>query len=425
MTSTANDTMVIVGAGQAGGRAALGLRGAGHRGPIVLIGAEAAAPYERPPLSKGYLAGDDDEARFTLADPAKLEEAGIDFLPGRSAVAIDRAARSVALDDGQRLDYARLLLATGRAPRRLPVPEEAAPAVHVLRDLEDARRLRARLVRGRRLAIIGGGFIGLEVAATARGRGVEVVVIEWLPRLLARLVPAALAARLERRHAAAGVDLRLGRRVERFAMDSTMAGGIEGGPVRLALDDGSAVEAEDVLIGIGAVPRTGLAEAAGLAVEDGILVDAALRTNDPAIYAAGDVAAAAVPGLPGRQRLESWDNAERQGTLAARTMLGAEETLAAATPDSWPWFWSDQYELTLQIAGHPDLAAETVERPSGEAGVVLFHLGDEGRIRAVSALGPAAIAREFKLARRLAEKDPSPDPALLRDPSSRLKTLLR
>ena len=404
--------MVVVGAGQAGGRAALALRAAGHAGPIVLVGSERAAPYERPPLSKEFLKGERSAASFTLAGSDALAAAGIDFRPATTATAIDRVERTVTLDDGSALSYARLLLATGREPRRLPLAPGLARAVHVLRDLADAEALRATLVPGARLAIVGGGFIGLEVAASARALGADATVIEILPRLLARCVPAQIAARLERRHAAAGVELLLGRRIEQ------MAPAARGATIRL--DDGHLVEADAVLVGIGATPRTALAEAAGLAVDRGILVDETLRTSDPDIFAAGDVTAGPHPCGAGLQRLESWHNAEEQGARVARNMLDAGERCTAL-----PWFWSDQYELSLQMAGHPERAVCTVERAVGEDGVLLFHLGDDGRLVAVSGLGPTSFAREFKVAQRLAERGLAPDPAALADPATRLKALLR
>jgi 3-phenylpropionate/trans-cinnamate dioxygenase ferredoxin reductase subunit len=410
--------MVIVGAGQAGGRAALTLRELGHAGPIVLLGAEGRAPYERPPLSKAFLRGERAAEEFTFAKPATLADAGVDFRPGASAVAVDRARRTVRLADGEEVPYARLLLATGREPRRLPIDERVAPRVHVLRDLADAERLKAALTPGARLAIFGGGFVGLEVAASAVELGARPTVIELAPRLLARAVPAELAAVLQARHEAAGVEILLG------TGPRSIDPGPDGG-VLLRLDDGRegrAVAADAVLVGIGAVPRTRLAEAAGLAVDEGIVVDATLATCDPDVFAAGDVAAFA-NGSPGRlTRLESWANAEAQGALAARNMLGGAEA-----HDVLPWFWSDQHELTLQIVGHPERGVRTVERRVvGADGRLLFHLDVDGRLAAVSGVGPASLAREFKLAQMLLERGgPAPDPTALADPATRLKALLR
>ena len=313
--------MVVVGAGQAGGRAALTLREAGHTGTIVLLGSESSAPYERPPLSKEFLKGERTVDTFTFAKREALSAAGIDFRPETTVTAIDRRQRTVSLDDGSTLPYAKCLLATGREPRRLPVAPGLEGVVHVLRDLRDAETLRARLVPGAHLAIIGGGFIGLEVAASARALGADATVIEILPRLLSRSVPAPIAARLARRHAVAGVEIILGRRIEQIAASA------RGAAIRL--EDGRTIEADAVLVGIGAAPRTELAEAAGLAVDQGILVDETLRTSDPDIFAAGDVTACPHPLGDGHQRLESWQNAEEQGARAARNMLGAGERCTA------------------------------------------------------------------------------------------------
>jgi 3-phenylpropionate/trans-cinnamate dioxygenase ferredoxin reductase subunit len=409
---TANDSMVVVGAGQAGGRAALTLREAGHAGPVVLLGTETAAPYERPPLSKEFLQGQRTAETFTLAKREALAEAGIDFRPATTVTAIDRRERTVALDDGSVVPYAKLLLATGREARRLRVAPELAGAVHVLRDLADAEALRAKLVAGARLVIIGGGFIGLEVAASTRALGAEATVIEILPRLLGRCVPPRIAARLEQRHAAAGVEVILGRSIEQIAPAARGAS--------IQLDDGRVIEADAVLVGIGASPRIALAEAAGLVVDRGILVDDLLRTSDPDIYAAGDVTACPHPRGNGLQRLESWQNAEEQGARAARNMLGACERCTGL-----PWFWSDQYELSLQMSGHPELGARTIERAVGDDGLLLFHLADGGQVVGVSGVGSTSFLKEFKAAQVIAERGLTPDPTTLGDPATRLKTLLR
>ena len=410
--SPSGAAMVVVGAGQAGARAALTLGAEGHRGPVVLLGAESAAPYERPPLSKEFLKGERSLDSFTIATDEALAAAGIDFRSGTTVTAIDRARRRVTLDDAGTLPYDTLLLATGRAPRRLPVPPTLEGAVHLLRDLSDAEALKARLVPGARIAIIGGGFIGLEVAASARARGAEATVIELMPRLLARCVPAPLTARLERRHAAAGVEIILGRRIDRLAASAHGAA--------IQLDDGRRIEADAVLVGIGAAPRTALAEAAGLAVDRGVLVDELLCTSDPDIFAAGDVTACPHPLGGGLQRLESWHNAEEQGARAARNMLGAGERCMGL-----PWFWSDQYELSLQMAGHPERARRTIERDLGDQALLLFHLADDGRLVGVSGIGPLSMVKEFKLARLLAERGLAPEPAALSDPAVQLKALLR
>jgi 3-phenylpropionate/trans-cinnamate dioxygenase ferredoxin reductase subunit len=403
--------MVIVGAGQAGGRAAMTLREQGHEGPVVLIGAEPEAPYERPPLSKAYLKGERAGAEFTFAPAEALAAAGIEFRAGIEVEAIDRKRKRVRLGDGSEIGYAKLLLATGRKPRRLPLPDDLAERVHVLRDLRDAARLRQVLVKGARLAIVGGGFIGLEVAASAAALGAEVTVLEMAPRLLSRGVPVPLAAALLARHVEAGVAVLVARQLEDISVSP--------GGVVLRMADGGRIEADSVLVGIGAEPRTALAERAGLAVDRGILVDAMLATSDADIFAAGDVCAFPHPLAPDLLRLESWKNADAQGALAARNMLGAAEIYREL-----PWFWSDQYELTLQIAGFPEQAERVVERDAGSGARLLFHLDGTGRLVAVSGIGPASLARDLRIGQLMVERGLSPDSAALADPATKLKSLL-
>ncbi|WP_343712197.1 FAD-dependent oxidoreductase [Inquilinus sp.] len=400
--------MVIVGAGEAGARAAITLREQGWDGPVTLIGAESRPPYERPPLSKAVLLAEDEPAPATVLDRDRAAALGIELILGTEVTAIDRAARSITLAGGRALPYSRLLLATGARPRRLAVPghEQA----RYLRRFEDALALRPRLRPGARIAIIGGGFIGLELAAAAAARGCAVTVIEALPRILTRGVPAELAAAIADRHRAAGVALCTGIGVDRIEPDGA-----------IVLADGGRIIADTVIAGIGAVPETALAEAAGLAIDNGIAVDATLATNDPDIFAAGDCAACAHPLYAGRRiRLEAWRNALDQGVLAARTMLGGGEAIAAV-----PWFWSDQHELTLQIAGLADEGPVTVARDLGDGARLLFHLAADGRLVAASGLGPLGrIAREIRLAEMLIARRAAPDPGALASPAVRLKSLL-
>jgi 3-phenylpropionate/trans-cinnamate dioxygenase ferredoxin reductase subunit len=285
--------------------------------------------------------------------------------------------------------------------------------VVVLRDVIDSEALRARLGPGRRLVVIGGGFIGLEGAASAVALGAAVTVVEAAPRLMTRGVPAAIEARMRTRHAAAGVDLRLGRQVAAILGADKVTG--------VRLDDGSEITADTVLVAVGVTPRIELARAAGLPVDNGIVVDRTLRTEDPAVFAAGD-ACAFVHDLLGRHvRLESWKNAEDQGPVAARNMLGGAETASTV-----PWMWSDQYELTIQVAGFPDAGSRTVARPLDGEALVLFHLGEDGRLVAASGVGPnAAIGRVIRLGQMMIERGLYPDPAALADPSVNLKTLMR
>jgi 3-phenylpropionate/trans-cinnamate dioxygenase ferredoxin reductase subunit len=400
--------MVIVGAGEAGARAAITLREQGWDGPVTLIGAESRPPYERPPLSKAVLLAEREPAPATVLDRDRAAALGIDLILGTEVTAIDRPARTVTLADGRPLPYSRLLLATGARPRRLALPGHERALY--LRRFDDALALRPILRPGARLAIIGGGFIGLELAAAGAARGCAVTVVEALPRILMRGVPAELAAVVADRHRAAGVALRTGVGVERIAPDGAVV-----------LADGSRVEADAVIAGIGAVPETALAESAGLAVDNGIAVDATLATTDPDIFAAGDCAACAHPLYPGRRiRLEAWRNALDQGMLAARNLLGRGEAIAAV-----PWFWSDQYELSLQIAGLADEGRAVVERDLGDGARLLFHLTADGRLVAAGGIGPLGkVAREIRLSEMLIARRATPDPAALASPAVKLKSLL-
>jgi 3-phenylpropionate/trans-cinnamate dioxygenase ferredoxin reductase subunit len=400
---TLMEGMVIVGAGECGTRAALALREAGYGGPVTLVGAERHAPYERPPLSKQAMTGAPEPKGIAGADG--LAAAGIEFRPGATAVAVERSERRVVLADGGALPYARLLIATGARPRPLPLPGADGPTAAMLRSVEDAARIRAALGPGRRLAVIGGGFIGLELAASARTLGTEVTVIEALPRLLTRGVPAEIAEVLAARHRDEGV---------RFLFEARCAAIVADG-VRLA--DGGTVTADLVVIGIGAVPDTGLAAGCGLALDNGVAVDERLATGDPAVFAAGDCCSFVHPAYGRRVRLESWRSAQEQGALAARNMLGAGAPVSAV-----PWFWSDQYDLTLQIAGLADGAAATVRRPLAD-GFVLFHLAADGRLLAASGIGRGnAVAKDIRLAEMMIARGVRPDPAAL--PEANLKKLL-
>ncbi len=398
--------MVIVGAGECGTRAALALREHGWDGAITLLGAETHAPYERPPLSKDAMAAEAPVPRG-IAGAAGLAAGGIDFRSATAAATIDREARRVLLEDGSAIPYHRLLVATGARPRALP--DVKGPHVAMLRTLDDAGRIRAALGPGRRLAVVGGGFIGLEIAATARRLGTEVTVIEALPRLLTRGVPPEIAAALEARHRTEGT---------RFHFDARLAAVTPDG---VSLSDGATIPADLVVVGIGAVPDTALAEAAGLDCANGILVDDRLATADPAVFAAGDCCAFPHPLYGHRRiRLESWRSAQEHGTLAARNMLGHDEPVSAV-----PWFWSDQFDLTLQIAGLAEGAAATVRRPLAEDAFVLFHLAPDGRLLAASGIGPGnSIARDVRLAEMMIARRLHPDPQALATPGINLKKLL-
>ncbi len=404
---------VIVGAGEAGARAAFALREQGYDGPVTLIGAEPLLPYERPPLSKRAITGETFAVPF-IADKDRFASANIDCLTGVTVTDIDRAGQSVRLSDGAAIAYDRLLLATGAYARRLAGPEIDDPAVDYLRDAADSERLRDKLTAGAAVLVIGGGFIGLELAASAVQRGATVTVVEAAERILMRGVPAAVADAIAARHRLAGVRLLCGQQVR--AVRKTSQG------AEVVLSDGATLAADVVIAGIGAVPDTDLAARAGLEIDNGVKVDTELQTSDPCIYAAGDCCSFPHLLFDGRRiRLEAWRNAQDQGNTAARNMLGSADAHAAV-----PWFWSDQYELTLQIAGLADAGEQVVQRDLADGTPLRFTLDAEGRLVAACAFGPnATIAKEIRLAEMLIARRAHPDPAALADPSQNLKALLR
>lgn len=402
-------SIVIIGAGLCGGRAALSLRERGFDGEVMLVGSEPHPPYDRPPLSKSFQA--EPELRL-IAEPDAFGTRGISHIAGRNAVAIDRSARKVQLNDGAEIRYDRLLLATGARPRMLP-GLASMPNLLTLRTHADAMAIHQRLGPGRRLIVIGGGFIGLELAAAARQCATEVTVIEGMPRLLARAVPAEIADVVEQRHRQEGVDIRLNSRIA--SISETGSG------MTVRLDDGTSHSSDVVVVGIGAVPNVELAEQAGLALDNGIAVDSRLATSDPDIFAAGDCCSfpAALYGNA-RLRLESWRCAQDQGVLAAGNLLGEGRAFTDA-----PWFWSDQYDLTLQIAGHAASAITTVRRDLGQDAFLLFHLDEQGRLVAASGIGTGnAVARDIRLAEMLINARAHPDAEALASTGIRLKSLL-
>jgi len=405
--------IVIVGAGECGGRAALTLRERGYSGPVTLVGGETHLPYERPPLSKQAMLSEAEPLPKLIAERQFFADRRIECMTGVNAIAIDRAAQKVMLADGRLLPYDKLLLATGAVPRQLPLPEADGTRCAYLRTHEDAVRIRGALATGNHVAILGGGFIGLEIAASARKRGAGVTVIEALPRILRRGVPEEIARVIDARHRAEGVTLVCGRGVA--AVKDTASG------VAVTLTDGGVIAADLLVIGIGAVPVTDLAQESGLAIDNGVAVDEHLRTSDPTIYAAGDCCSFPLGIYGGRRvRLECWRNALDQGALAARNMLGANENAAAV-----PWFWSDQYDMTLQISGLPDEGQQDVRRDVSHNAFILFHLTADGRVVAASGIGQGnAVAKDIRLAEMLIAKRTKPDPAALAQADFKLKSLL-
>jgi 3-phenylpropionate/trans-cinnamate dioxygenase ferredoxin reductase subunit len=335
---TADRTFVIVGASLAGAKAAETLREEGFDGRLVLIGAEEERPYERPPLSKDYLRGEVGRETVYVHEDGFYAEHDIELRLGRTAVSLDAASSEVVLDDGERLGYARLLLTTGAEPRRLSIPGAELDGVLYLRSVEDCDALRARLDRGGSVVVVGAGWIGAEVAASARQRGLDVTVIDPAAVPLERVLGAEVGAVYRDIHVDHGVRMLLATGVA--ALEG--AAGVE----RVRTADGRALACDFVVVGVGVQPRAALAVQAGIAVDDGILVDEQLRTSAPGVFAAGDVASALHPSYGERIRIEHWANALHQGPAAAHAMLGSE-----AAYDRVPYFFSDQYDVGMEYAG--------------------------------------------------------------------------
>jgi 3-phenylpropionate/trans-cinnamate dioxygenase ferredoxin reductase subunit len=396
--------VLIIGAGHAGGSVAAFLRQYGHEGPIVLIGEEDAPPYQRPPLSKAWLKGEADLDALLLRPLSFYAEQGIDFRPSTVAVSIDPEAKTVAFHDGSSETYDVLVLAAGSTARKLPVPGGDHPDLLELRTLKDAERLKAVLGPGKRLAVVGGGYVGLEAAASARALGAEAVVIERMDRVLARVASEPLSAFFTEQHRAHGVEILTGAEVVAVAHDG------------VTLADGSVARADAVLVGVGALACDSLARSAGLLCDDGVVVDEQARTSDPAIFAVGDMTRRPIPVHGGvRHRLESVPNALEQAKQAAAAIVGR----AAPAPEV-PWFWSDQYDFKLQIAGLPFAADRQVVRGDPATGsFAVFHLAGD-RIVSVEAVNAPP---EFMGGKQLIGKGSPIDIDKLRDPSVSMKAV--
>jgi 3-phenylpropionate/trans-cinnamate dioxygenase ferredoxin reductase subunit len=409
---TAASTFVIVGAGQAGGWAARTLRDEGFEGRIVLIGEEDYAPYERPPLSKALLLGEVEPESCALFADADYRERDIEFRLGRRVTCLLPAEHRIELDDGSDLDYHRLMLATGARPRPLPVPGADLAGIHYLRTIPDALAIRGDVAAGKTALIVGGGWIGLEAAAGLRKLGMEVVVVEAADQLCGRVLTPEMGQWMLKFHTGHGVDVRLGTGVERFEGN----GRVE----RAILGDGSVVETPLAVIGIGVIPNTELAGDAGLELDNGIVVDDMGRTSDADIFAAGDVSNHPNALFGRRVRLESWENAQNQAIAAARAMLGKGEPYAEI-----PWFWSDQYDVNLQLIGLPDGWDETVTRgdpaASPEGPFCVFYLKG-GRID-----GGVAVnnGRDLRFAKRLMQAGKPVTAAELADTDIKMQALLK
>ncbi len=380
------DRTIIIGAGQAGLQVAVELRQAGYAGAITLIGAEASQPYHRPPLSKAYLTGEKSLDALQMRGQAFYREQAITLMVGLAATGIDRTARQVVLADGSTLPYDHLVLATGAAARPLSCPGHDLDGVMVLRSLEDATALKARLATARHLVVVGGGFIGLEAAASARKLGVAVSLLEMQDRLMARAVGPDVSQHFANVHRSHGVDLRLGQGIAAVIGDAGKA-------IAVRTTAGDTLPADIVLAGIGVTPNTAPAVAADLSIRDGIVVDEAQRTSDPRIHALGDVCAFPAPHGAGLIRLESVQNAVDQAKVVAASITGQP-----ARYQSVPWFWSDQYELKLQMVGLSQGHDAVIERGSRDENRFSVFYMKAGRLIAIDSINrPADHMRGRKL----------------------------
>lgn len=399
---------VVIGAGHAGGQVVATLRQEGYEGEIVLVGEETTLPYQRPPLSKAYLSGDQPIERILIRPEKFYADKNIDLRLGVRVTAIDRKARTVTLDSGETLEWTNLVLATGSHVRRLPLPGVDLPGVHYLRTIADVDAIRAEFEAGKKLVIIGGGYIGLEVAAVAIKAGLDVTVLEMEQRILQRVTTAAMSEYYHGVHTQAGVKIQCNAAATEILGEHRVEA--------VKCRDGAEIPADVVIIGAGILPTTDLAEAAGLDVDNGILVDERCRTSDPNIYAVGDCTNHPSPLLQRRLRLESVPNANDQGKVAAANICGKDKTY-----DAVPWFWSDQYDLKLQMVGFSTDADTEVVRGDPEAGAFArFYLRD-GVVVAVDAVNSP---REFMAAKQLVADKRKMDPLKLADESIAMKDLV-
>ncbi len=402
--------ILIIGAGQAGGRAAEALRAAGHGGPVVIVGDEPEPPYERPALSKEVLFGDHTPESTYLHPREHWGAKDVELICGVRAEAIAPASRSVHFSDGSRREYDQLIFATGSRVRPLTGVDDTLGGVHYLRTLADCRQLAKELQPGRRLVVIGGGFIGLEVASTAARRGLVVTVVERQASLLERALPVEIAAEVERLHRSRQVEVRLNAGVAKL---------LGNGRVRaVGLADGSELPADVVVIGIGIIPNTELAEGAGAHSADGVVTDEFGRTSVEGVWAAGDVTSHYNPLLGRRVRLESWQNAQNQAIAVARNVArGADAPVAYAEV---PWFWSDQHGVNIQMAGMAEAGAETVWRGDPASGRAMAFSLVGGRMVCATAFNAGG---EIRFARKLIESRTPVSAGALADTAIKLKDL--
>ncbi|WP_309072410.1 FAD-dependent oxidoreductase [Arthrobacter sp.] len=399
--------ILIVGNGQAGIQLVDSLRKEGHTGPITIIGEETHFPYQRPPLSKDYLAAGTDPAPLPLRAEKFFMDNDVDSRLGAHVTSINRARHTAALADGSTVGYAKLVLATGAANRVLTVPGSRLAGIHGLRTLADAETVHARLGEAKSVVVIGAGFIGLEFAAAARKRGIEVTVLEYADRPMARALSPVMSRWFAQAHRSMGTDLRLGEGIASFENDGA-------GHVAAAISTtGRRYPADMVLVGIGVIPRTELAEAAGLAVANGITVDTNMRTEDPDIFALGDCANYPSHHAEARTRLESVQNATDQARHTAKSILGTHDPTQGQAYKELPWFWSTQGDLRLQIAGIAQPGDETILRGDPSSGKFSVFCFRNARLTAVESLNHPA---DHMAARKLLARERSLSPDQAADP---------
>ena len=397
--------MVIVGGGMAAARACINLRANDYAGAITLISEENILPYDRPPLSKASIVSEAAAEPVLLLDDSIVASLKVDMRLGKTVTAINRGEKTVSLDDGSNIPYLKLLIATGAKPRKLNCP--GGEHALTLRDHKDTVLLRNKFQRGKNIVVIGGGFIGLELASSAAKLGCNVTLIEAQPRILMRGVPESIAKIVHDAHVANGVTMIIGTGISHLTAHA------------VHLIDGREIKADTIIAGIGASPETMLASAAGLTIENGIACNAHMQTSDPDIFAAGDCASFILGDR--RIRLEAWRSAQEQAATAAANMLGLTKVHINV-----PWFWSDQYDLSLQIAGQADQGPNTITRIPAEGALVLFHMANDGTIKGASGIGFGnAIGRDIKVAEMLIAKYAKPSPEILADPTQPLKALLK
>ena len=396
--------IVIVGAGQAAGQAAASLRQGGFEGGITVVGDEAHAPYQRPPLSKQYLAGELDVENVLLRPKSFYEGKDIDLKTGVRVTAIDRVVQTVNMDNGETLSYDQLLLATGGRPRELTIPGRDLAGIHYLRSIADVDAIRAEMDTAKNMVIVGGGYIGLEVASVAIKAGINVTVVEMEDRILKRVTTPTMSEFYHNLHIERGVQIELNTSIDGFSGD-TKVSGVNCGDTTFDTDL--------VIVGIGILPNAELAEAAGLEVDNGIIVDDHCRTSDPNIYAAGDCTNHPNPTLNRRLRLESVPNAMEQSRIAVTNMTGGDKVY-----DAVPWFWSDQYELKLQMVGFStDGDTEVLRGDKSANEFAVFYMKGDTLVAADAINSP----REFMVCKQLYGKQV--DPTKLADPGVDLKDL--